>query len=68
MISNYAAKYVLERRKFQDGVYFIEIQNRNSGQGLISKICSKLLISNCNKEQLCDIIKNSHILILIDKV
>lgn len=38
-IANYAAKYTLDRRKFIDGVYFIEIQNRNSGQGLISKIC-----------------------------
>eukprot|EP00347_Sterkiella_histriomuscorum_P024050 403332474 len=66
-IANYAAKYTLDRRKFCDGVYFIEIQNRNSGQGLISKICQKLLISNCNKEQLCDIIKSSHILIIIDK-
>lgn len=25
------------------------------------------MISNCNKEQLCDIIKTSHILIIIDK-
>ncbi|CDW81385.1 UNKNOWN [Stylonychia lemnae] len=66
-IANYAAKYTLDRRKFQDGVYFLEIQNRNSGQGLISKICQKLIISTCNKEQLCDIIKSSHILIIIDK-
>lgn len=29
-ISNYAAKYTLDRRKFKDGVYFIEIQNRNT--------------------------------------
>ena len=34
---------------------------------MLSKICQRLLISNCNKEQLCDIIKTSHILIIIDK-
>ncbi len=66
-IANYAAKYTLDRRKFPDGVYYIEIQNRNSSQGLISKICQKLLLSNCNREQLCDIIKTSRILIILDK-
>jgi Cdc6-like AAA superfamily ATPase len=43
-IANYAAKYTLERRKFQDGAYYIEIENKNSGEGIISKICQKLHI------------------------
>ena len=38
-IAKYAAKYTLERRKFNDGAYHIEIENRNSGQGIVSKLC-----------------------------
>lgn len=49
-ISNYAARYTLERRKFPDGAYYIEVNNKNSGHGLIAKICQRLLISKCNKE------------------
>jgi Cdc6-like AAA superfamily ATPase len=41
-IAKYSAKYVLERRKFPDGVFYVEVQKSNSGQGLLSKICQKL--------------------------
>lgn len=34
-IANYAAKYTLERRKFPDGVYSVEVQNKTSGKGLL---------------------------------
>ena len=38
-LAKYAAKYCLERRKFPDGVYYVDVSNRNSSYGLLSKVC-----------------------------
>ena len=64
-IAKYAVKYLLNRKKFLDGAYEIEVNIRKNKQGFLNEVLQSLRLTINTQEDIIQFIKHRQMVLVI---